>query len=100
MFQLIQRGQIYADQHGGPSSSTAAHHRQSATGDRAGLTPLQSTDSTMTLSTLITLRRRRFAPNWRRASTLNACALCVRHEERICQTKANFMITTWLKAMK
>lgn len=49
--------------------------------DRTGSTPLQSTDSTMILSISITVRRHRYASNWRRASTLNRSAPSVRHED-------------------
>ena len=62
MFQLIQRGQIYADQHGWPviihscTSQIVRYWRQG-------------------------VRRRRYAQNWRRASTLNRCAPSARHEE-------------------
>ncbi|WP_420899181.1 DUF4222 domain-containing protein [Leclercia adecarboxylata] len=83
MFQLIQRGQIYADQHGWPviihsiTSEVVRYWRQGRinTASIAALITISSTSTTG--------RRSRSAPNWKRASTLNGFALCVRHEERL-----------------
>lgn len=81
MLQLIQRGQIYADQHGWPviihscTSQIVRYWRQG----RINTASIDRFNND--LSTSITMRRHRYAPNWRRASTLNRCVPGARHEE-------------------